>query len=72
MEARDSAEEVGPEQMCDVEETIFVSVGKHIERSKTALFWAVRNFPGKKICVLHVYKPANVVVLSKLSVLLWI
>lgn len=47
--------------LCDVEETIFVAVGRNIEKSKTTLFWAVQNFAGKKICLLHVHKPIQVV-----------
>uniref|UniRef100_A0A2N9IHR4 RING-type E3 ubiquitin transferase n=1 Tax=Fagus sylvatica TaxID=28930 RepID=A0A2N9IHR4_FAGSY len=40
----------------DVEETIFVAVSKRVEESKTTLFWAVQNFAGKRICVLHVHQ----------------
>ncbi|KAK4837629.1 hypothetical protein QYF36_007074 [Acer negundo] len=47
------------------EETIFVAVGKSIEKSKTTLFWAVQSFLGKKICVLHVHTPAHVVALKE-------
>ena len=43
----------------DVENTIFVAVGKSVEKSKTALFWAVKNFSGKRVCVLHVHQPEN-------------
>ena len=43
----------------DVENTIFVAVGKRVEKSKTALFWAVKNFSGKRVCVLHVHQPEN-------------
>ncbi|CAL1404938.1 unnamed protein product [Linum trigynum] len=46
----------------DVEETIFVAVGRNVEESKTALLWAVRNFSGMKICLLHVHQPASNVV----------
>lgn len=55
-----SVEEVDPEREFDVEETIFVAVGKSVEESKTTLFWAAQNFAGKKICVLHVYQPKHV------------
>ncbi|KAJ4706002.1 U-box domain-containing protein kinase family protein [Melia azedarach] len=51
--------------LCDVEETIFVAVGRNIEKSKTTLFWAVQNFAEKKICLLHVHKPIQVVAAFK-------
>lgn len=50
----------------DVEDTIFVAVGKNVEKSKTTLFWAVQSFAGKKICVLHVQQSDNAVSLSEL------
>ncbi|OMO68380.1 hypothetical protein CCACVL1_19973 [Corchorus capsularis] len=58
-------EEIEGEREHDVEETIFVAVGKNLEKSKTTLFWAVNNFPGKKICVLHVHRPTHVLALTK-------
>lgn len=56
-----SVEAIEEEREFDVEETIFVAVGKNVEESKTTLFWAVQNFVGKKICVLHVHQPEHVV-----------
>ncbi|KAK4786743.1 hypothetical protein SAY86_010576 [Trapa natans] len=41
------------------EETIFVTVGKNVERNRATLFWALDNFPHKRICLLHVHKPAR-------------
>ncbi|PKI50733.1 hypothetical protein CRG98_028875 [Punica granatum] len=41
------------------DETIFVAVGKSVESSKTTLLWALDNFVGKKICLLHVHRPAH-------------
>jgi hypothetical protein len=49
----------------DVEETIFVAVSKRVEESKTTLFWAVQNFAGKRICVLHVHQSHYVAELSE-------
>ncbi|KAL5567971.1 hypothetical protein UlMin_024546 [Ulmus minor] len=46
------------ERVFDVEETIFVAVGKNIEQGGRTLSWAVQNFLGKKICVLHVHQPS--------------
>ncbi|KAK4795446.1 hypothetical protein SAY86_013440 [Trapa natans] len=41
------------------EETIYVAIGKNVERSKAALFGALDNFVHKKICLLHVHTPAR-------------
>ena len=58
-------DEIEGKREYDVEETIFVAVGKNVEKSKTTLFWALHNFPGKWICVLHVHQPSHVLALSK-------
>uniref|UniRef100_A0A2P2JH92 RING-type E3 ubiquitin transferase n=1 Tax=Rhizophora mucronata TaxID=61149 RepID=A0A2P2JH92_RHIMU len=55
--------EIGDERDYGVDETIFVAVGTSVEKSKKTLFWAVQSFAGKKICLLHVHQPANVVAL---------
>ncbi|XP_050255359.1 U-box domain-containing protein 32 isoform X9 [Quercus robur] len=52
------------EREFDVEETIFVAVSKKVEESKTMLFWAIENFAGKRICVLHVHQPQSVAELT--------
>lgn len=65
MESSDEIEREGV--AWDVEETIFVAVGKNVEKSKTMLFWAAQSFLGKKICLLHVHKPAHGVALGELS-----
>ncbi|RID58324.1 hypothetical protein BRARA_F01630 [Brassica rapa] len=49
----------GDELGLDVDETIFVAVAEDVERSKTTLLWAARNFSGKKICLLYVHRPAR-------------
>ncbi|GMH08978.1 hypothetical protein Nepgr_010818 [Nepenthes gracilis] len=43
----------------DVENTVFVAVGKHVKESESTLLWAARSFPGKKICLLHVHQPTQ-------------
>ena len=55
----DSGSEIENGPVGDVEDTIFVAVGKSVEKSKTTLFWAVQNFSGKRVCVLHVRQPEN-------------
>ncbi|KAG4117873.1 hypothetical protein ERO13_D12G257500v2 [Gossypium hirsutum] len=57
-------EEIEGDREYDFEDVIFVAVGKNVEKSKTTLDWAVDNFPGKKICVLHVHRPTNVLALT--------
>ncbi|XP_052202193.1 U-box domain-containing protein 32-like isoform X2 [Diospyros lotus] len=56
-------EEIGSWGLCDVENTIFVAVGKNVKESKSTLFWALQSFPGKIICLLHVHQPAHLVTL---------
>ena len=57
--------EIEMEGLCDVENTIFVAVGKNVKESKSTLLWALRSFSGKKICLLHVHEPAHSVSLGK-------
>ena len=57
--------EIEIEGLCDVENTIFVAVGKNVKESKSTLLWALQSFAGKKICLLHVHEPAHSVSLSK-------
>ncbi|KAJ6386436.1 hypothetical protein OIU78_016369 [Salix suchowensis] len=58
------------DKVFDLEETIFVAVGKNVENNKRLLFWVLQSFAGKKICLLYVHRPANVVSFThrKLSV----
>ncbi|GMI99626.1 hypothetical protein like AT3G49060 [Hibiscus trionum] len=56
--------EIEGERESGAEEVVFVAVGRNVEKSKTALNWAVDNFPGKKICVLHVHRPTHVLALT--------
>ncbi|GAB4826346.1 hypothetical protein Ancab_009212 [Ancistrocladus abbreviatus] len=46
-------------QVNDVENTVFVAVGKHVKESESTLLWASKSFPAKKLCILHVHQPAN-------------
>lgn len=49
----------GGEMVLDVDETIFVAVSEEVERSRTTVLWAARNFSGKKICLLYVHRPVR-------------
>lgn len=61
-----SAEEGEEEaRVLNVDETIFVAVGKDVKQSETTLLWAVKNFAGKNICLLHVHKPSRVLSLCE-------
>lgn len=62
--------EIKMEGVCDVEDTIYVAVGKNLEESKSVLSWALRSFCGRSICLLHVHQPIQLVSLSKL-LFLW-
>ncbi|KAG2326847.1 hypothetical protein Bca4012_035752 [Brassica carinata] len=49
----------GDEVALDVDETIFVALAEDVERSRTTVLWAARNFSGKKICLLYIHRPAR-------------
>ncbi|KAI8030901.1 U-box domain-containing protein 33 [Camellia lanceoleosa] len=57
--------ELESQGLCDIDNTntIFVAVGKNVKESKSTLLWAVKSFPRKKICLLHVHEPAHLVTL---------
>ncbi|XP_027364153.1 U-box domain-containing protein 32 isoform X4 [Abrus precatorius] len=38
-------------------DTVYVAVGKNVEKSQQLLHWAAKNFSHKKICLLHVHRP---------------
>ncbi|XP_048127093.1 U-box domain-containing protein 32 isoform X5 [Rhodamnia argentea] len=51
--------EIEAEARCDEADTVFVAVGRNVEKCKTTLHWAARNFSGKRICLLHVHQPTK-------------
>lgn len=55
------------EGVCDVEESIYVAVGKNLKDGKSLISWALSSFQGKgkNICLLHVHQPSRSVSLSK-------
>ncbi|KAM7491604.1 hypothetical protein LguiA_034525 [Lonicera macranthoides] len=58
------------EGFSDVENTIFVAVGKkNFKESKSILLWVLKSFAGRKICILHVHQPSHLATLmdGKLS-----
>lgn len=61
--------EIFTEGVCDVEESIYVAVGKNLKDGKSLISWALSSFQGKgkgkNICLLHVHQPSQSVSLSK-------
>ncbi|XP_015571368.2 U-box domain-containing protein 32 isoform X2 [Ricinus communis] len=57
-------DEIVEERAYDVENTIFVAVGKNVAKGTTALLWTVQSFAGLKICLLHVHRPPDSVSLT--------
>lgn len=53
------------EGVCDVENTVFVAVGKNVKEGKSTLYWAVKSFSRKRICILHVHQPTQLLSASK-------
>ncbi|KAJ9188329.1 hypothetical protein P3X46_003695 [Hevea brasiliensis] len=43
------------------DDTVYVTLGKDVEQHKLTLLWALENFPGKKICILHVHQPSKMI-----------
>ena len=48
-----------------VEDIVYVAVGKDVKESKSTLVWALQNSGGKKICIVHVHVPAQMIPLCK-------
>ncbi|KAL5796164.1 hypothetical protein ACOSQ2_000984 [Xanthoceras sorbifolium] len=44
-----------------IEDKIYVAVGKHVKASKSVLLWALQNSGGKRICIIHVHQPAQMI-----------
>ncbi|XP_024996112.1 U-box domain-containing protein 33-like isoform X4 [Cynara cardunculus var. scolymus] len=49
-------EETSPRE---VEDKIYVAVGKDLKESQSILRWALHNSGGRQICILHVHQPAE-------------
>lgn len=55
-------------EACVIEDMIYVAVGKNVKESKSILLWALQNFGGKRICILHVHQPAQLIPFSKFQI----
>ncbi|KAM4105204.1 hypothetical protein ACJW30_06G214500 [Castanea mollissima] len=42
-----------------IEEMIYVAVGTDVKDCQSILLWVLRTFGGKKICIVHVHRPAQ-------------
>ena len=50
-----------------IEEKIFVALGKSAKECKSMLVWALQNSEGKRICIIHVHQPAEMIPFSKFT-----
>lgn len=57
------------EEFNDVNNTVFVAVGKNVKESKSLILWTMQNFPDMKICILHVKQHDQLITLCKLITL---
>ncbi|KAJ9171387.1 hypothetical protein P3X46_014766 [Hevea brasiliensis] len=57
-----AAREIVEEPVARVlEEKIYVAVGKSFKENKSLLTWALQNSGGRKICIIHVHEPAQMI-----------
>lgn len=52
----------------DVENTVFVAVGKNVKESKSLILWSLEFFKdmnNMKICLLHIHQPPPLITLCK-------
>ncbi|KAL2478760.1 U-box domain-containing protein 33-like [Forsythia ovata] len=50
-----------PSPHVDVDNTMFVALGKDVKEGVTVLMWALYNSGGRKICILHIHQPARMI-----------
>ncbi|GAB4844494.1 hypothetical protein Ancab_037872 [Ancistrocladus abbreviatus] len=50
-----------PSVSATVEDTLYVAVGKEVKDSERTLLWALQNSGGRKICILHVHQPSEMI-----------
>lgn len=43
-----------------------VALGENVKENRSILLWALQNSGGKKICIIHVHQPAQMIPFSKL------
>ena len=47
-----------------IEDKMYVTVGKVMKESKSNLLWVLHNSGGRKICLIHIHQPAQMIPLS--------
>lgn len=48
-----------------IEDIIYVAVAKDVKDSKSTLVWTLQKSGGKKVCIIHVHQPAQMIPMSK-------
>jgi hypothetical protein len=51
-----------------IDDKIYVAVGKEVKESKSTVVWALQNSGGKKVCIILVHSPAQMIPLSKSAI----
>ncbi|KAF5197153.1 hypothetical protein FRX31_013259 [Thalictrum thalictroides] len=44
-----------------VEEKLYVAVSKDVKDCKPTVLWVLKHFEGRKICLLHVHQPSQMI-----------
>ncbi|XP_040999759.1 U-box domain-containing protein 33-like [Juglans microcarpa x Juglans regia] len=44
-----------------IEDIIYVAVSKDVKESKSTVIWTLQNSGGKKVCIIHVHQPAQMI-----------
>lgn len=61
-----SRQEIAEESVARIiEDKIYVAVAKDVKESKSTVIWTVQHSGGKKVCIIHVHQPAQMIPLSK-------
>ena len=48
-----------------IQDMIYVTVGTSLKESKSNLIWTLQNSGGKRVCIVHVHQPAQMIPMSK-------
>ncbi|KAF6157754.1 hypothetical protein GIB67_037327 [Kingdonia uniflora] len=64
MEMMSSSPSAPPEPITEMdgEDTVHVAVAKDVKESKSVLIWALKNFRGSKICIIHVHQLSKMMI----------
>ncbi|KAB1214360.1 U-box domain-containing protein 33 [Morella rubra] len=57
-----SRQEIAEESVARIiEDKIYVAVAKDVKESKSTVIWTVQHSGGKKVCIIHVHQPAQMI-----------